>query len=300
LPNHARVSNVSYLVQAAPERAADASAGNGETICIQAQYALARHAQARLAQSNPAQSVPLYVDGIPGVPPAPAAEHGDGEAHLRMLMRELTHRSKNLLAVVQAMARQSARQGGSVAYFLDHFSARLQALSRSHDLLVQESWCGVSLRDLMRSQLAQYLACERVQVFLEGPDIRLKPEVAQSLGLALHELAANAAKYGALSRLRGRVAIAWRMTGDGLDLLWSESCGPKVKEPRRRGFGSVAIEHNLARVLGCKVELNFAAGGVQCRVFVPCGQFAPVRQMHEPAHEAVQKPALEPGVVLQR
>lgn len=229
----------------------------------------------------------LYVEGAP---PGQTPAVKESEAHLRMLMRELTHRSKNLLAVVQAIARQSARQG-NVAYFLEHFSARLQALSRSHDLLVQESWSGVSLHDLVRSQLAQYLAHERVQVSLEGPDTRLKPEVAQSLGLALHELAANATKYGALSRSRGRVGIAWRLTEDGLDLLWSESGGPKVKAPTRRGFGSVAIEHNLARVLGCKVELNFAAEGLQCRVFVPRGQFA-VRE--------ARAPMLEPGAALSR
>jgi PAS domain S-box-containing protein len=130
-----------------------------------------------------------------------------GEAHLRELMRELTHRSKNLLAVIQAMARQTARHSGTFDGFLDQFGARLQALSASHDLLVQESWYGASLSELINSQLSHYL--DGTQVVLDGPSILLKPEAAQSLGLAFHELATNAMKYGALSVPAGKVAIEW-------------------------------------------------------------------------------------------
>lgn len=204
------------------------------------------------------------------------SERKEGEAHLRLLMRELTHRSKNLLAVIQAMARQTARHAGSVDKFLERFSARVQALARSHDLLVQESWHGASLRDLVRSQLAYYLDREPDQVSIDGPDIRLKPEAAQSLGLALHELAANAAKHGALSRSRGRVAISWQHLSDdgGFELVWRETSGPKVSEPKRRGFGSMVIEHNLTRALDAKVSLDFAADGLTCRVSVPRNQLA--------------------------
>lgn len=201
-------------------------------------------------------------------------ERKEGEAHLRLLMRELTHRSKNLLAVIQAMARQTAKQGGTLANFLERFGARLQALSRSHDLLVQESWHGASVQDLVRSQLGLYLDREHPQVMLAGPDVHLRPEAAQSLGLALHELATNAAKYGALSRPGGRVAIEWRKVPDhgGLEILWRESNGPKVGEPRRRGFGSMVIEHNLARALDADVEMKFAPDGLICRVAVPAPQ----------------------------
>jgi PAS domain S-box-containing protein len=205
-------------------------------------------------------------------------ERKEGEAHLRLLMRELTHRSKNLLAVIQAMARQTARQGGTIANFLERFSARLQALSRSHDLLVQESWHGASLQDLVRSQLGHYLDRDRPQVSIVGPDIHLRPEAAQSLGLALHELATNAAKYGALSRPRGRVAVEWHLSpperGGGLEIIWKESKGPKVGEPRRRGFGSMVIEHNLARALDAEVNLDFPLEGLRCRVAVPPSQFS--------------------------
>src|SRR5690349_20668182 len=110
-------------------------------------------------------------------------ERKEGEAHLRLLLRELTHRSKNLLAVIQAMARQTARHAGSAESFLTQFGARLQALAASHDLLVRESWYGASLGELVRSQLGVYLDGSANQVLIEGPSIALKPEAAQNLGL---------------------------------------------------------------------------------------------------------------------
>jgi PAS domain S-box-containing protein len=204
-------------------------------------------------------------------------ERKEGEAHLRLLMRELTHRSKNLLAVIQAMARQTARHTGSIEQFLERFSARVQALARSHDLLVQESWHGASLKDLVRSQLVYYLDREPDQVSIDGPDVRLKPEAAQSLGLALHELAANAAKHGALSLAGGRVDVSWGPAANdngGVELIWRETKGPKVSEPKRRGFGSMVIEHNLTRALDAQVSLDFAAEGLTCRVSVPKNQLS--------------------------
>lgn len=199
-------------------------------------------------------------------------ERKEGEAHLRLLMRELTHRSKNLLAVIQAMARQTAKHTGSIQTFLERFSARVQALARSHDILVQESWHGASLKELVRSQLAYYLDREPEQISIAGPDVRLKPEAAQSLGLALHELASNAAKHGALSRSGGRVEISWQPLSDGIMLIWRESKGPQVNVPQRRGFGSMVIEHNLARALDAEVKLDFATEGVTCRVTMPKNQ----------------------------
>jgi PAS domain S-box-containing protein len=200
-------------------------------------------------------------------------ERKESEAHLRLLMRELTHRSKNLLAVIQAMARQTAKHAGNVERFLQRFSERLQALARSHDLLVQESWHGASLDDLVRSQLGHYLDRKNSQVSIEGKDVQLKPEAAQSLGLALHELATNAAKYGALSRVRGRVHIAWKRLpperGSAIELQWTETKGPKVSGPKRRGFGSMVIEHNLARAIEAEVSLTFDPDGLKCRMIVP-------------------------------
>jgi PAS domain S-box-containing protein len=201
-----------------------------------------------------------------------------GEAHLRELMRELTHRSKNLLAVIQAMARQTARHVGSTEAFLEQFSARLQALAASHDLLVQESWHGASLSELARSQLGHYLDRDGSQVSVQGPSLLLRPEAAQSLGLALHELATNAVKYGALSVPSGHVTIGWRILqpseGGGIEVLWSETGGPKVDAPNRRGFGTLVIERNLSRSLEAEVQLSFQPEGVLCRMIIPAANLA--------------------------
>ncbi len=206
-------------------------------------------------------------------------ERKEGEAHLRLLLRELTHRSKNLLAVIQAMARQTARHARSIESFLSQFGARLQALAASHDLLVRESWHGASLVELIQSQLSVYL--ERGQVSIEGPDVVLKPEAAQNLGLALHELVVNAAKFGAFSTSQGRVAITWKRRADGaddaLELDWQEQSGPKVKTRRKKGFGSMVIERNLALSLDAEVDMTFDPDGLRCHVAIPANQILATR-----------------------
>lgn|SRR5512139_333541 len=203
-------------------------------------------------------------------------ERKEGEAHLRLLLRELTHRSKNLLAVIQAMARQTARHAGSTDAFLAQFGSRLQALAASHDLLVRESWHGASLGELIRSQLSSYLDGAAKQVTIEGPDLALKPEAAQNLGLALHELAINAAKFGALSVPAGRVAITWvqreDMADNAVELDWREQLGPKVKVRRKKGFGSMVIERNLARALDAEVNMDFDPDGLHCHIVIPASQ----------------------------
>jgi PAS domain S-box-containing protein len=205
----------------------------------------------------------------------------EGEAQSRLLMRELTHRSKNLLAVIQAMARQTARGALTLDGFLDQFSARLQALATSHDLLIQESWYGASLYDLIRSQIGHYLDTRGSQVSLDGPPVRLRPEAAQNLGLALHELATNAAKYGALSVPGGRVLITWREVQSddhpGVEVKWQEIDGPPVDEPPRRGFGTLVIKRNLSRALDAEVDLLFRREGVCCVIVIPRSHLAAAR-----------------------
>ena len=208
-------------------------------------------------------------------------ERKEGEAHLRLLLRELTHRSKNLLAVIQAMARQTSRHARSIDGFLEQFSARLQALAASHDLLVRESWYGASLDELVHSQLAAFIEGGGGRIAIEGPPIALKPEAAQNLGLALHELAVNAAKFGALSIPGGCVSIVWQRNesgeSDGWMLDWRETQGPKVKGRRKKGFGSMVIERNLSRVLGADVMLNFGSQGVHCHILIPASQIVAPR-----------------------
>jgi len=203
-------------------------------------------------------------------------ERKDGEAHLRLLLRELSHRSKNLLAVIQAMARQTARHVGSIDGFLNQFNARLHALAASHDLLVRENWHGASLEELVRSQLAAYIARDSGQVALQGPEVALKPEPAQNLGFALHELAVNAAKFGALSVPDGRLSITWDRrqsdVGEAIELNWREQFGPKVKVRRKRGFGSMVIERNLVRALDAKVQMEFDPDGLRCHIVIPASQ----------------------------
>ncbi|HEY6023328.1 MAG TPA: HWE histidine kinase domain-containing protein [Pseudolabrys sp.] len=203
-------------------------------------------------------------------------ERKEGEAHLRLLLRELTHRSKNLLAVIQAMARQTARHTGSIDGFLTQFGARLQALAASHDLLVRESWYGASLSELVRSQLGGYLDGSSNQVSMEGPAIAIKPEAAQNLGLALHELTVNAGKFGALSVPGGRVSITWSRSesaaGDAVEFDWREQLGPKVKARRKKGFGSMVIERNLTRALDAEVNLEFDPNGLHCHIVIPASQ----------------------------
>ena len=200
----------------------------------------------------------------------------EGEAHLRLLLRELTHRSKNLLAVIQAMARQTARQAGSVDSFLNRFGARLQGMAASHDILVREGWYGASLNELVRSQLAAYVADES-HVSIDGPDLVLKPEAAQNLGLALHELAVNAGKHGALLVPEGRVSVRWQRQSDGdkelIAFNWQERNGPKVKMRRKQGFGSIVIERNLERALGAQVTMDFDVDGLRTHILIPTDHF---------------------------
>ena len=143
---------------------------------------------------------------------------------------------------------------------------------------MQESWHGASLSELVHSQLGHHLDRDGAQVSLEGPALLLKPEAAQSLGLALHELATNATKYGALSVPAGRVEIGWRLLppaeGEGVEIVWSESGGPKVAAPKRRGFGSLVIERNLARSLEADIGLDFAPEGLRCRMLIPATNLA--------------------------
>lgn len=206
------------------------------------------------------------------------------EGHLRLVMRELTHRSKNLLAVIQSMARQTARRAGSIDDFLDSFGDRLQAIATSHDLLVQEGWYGASLHDLTHRQLAKYIDGDADRVTLSGPAIHLKPAAAQSFGLALHELAMNAERFGALSIPQGRVEINWRRlqapsqnADDGVEIIWAEHGGPGVTRPTSKGFGSLVVEKNLSRALDADVALSFEPSGVRCRMLIPASHVLAAR-----------------------
>ncbi len=198
--------------------------------------------------------------------------HKQREDHVRFLMRELTHRSKNLLAVIQAMARQSLTGGITPEEFVRRFTNRLAGLAGSHDLLSSVDWRGASLMDLIRSQLKHYEELFGVRIVLDGTDVLLRPEAAQNIGIALHELSTNAAKYGALSNETGRVIVAWRITETSprmLHLSWTEKDGPPVAAPSRQGFGSVVMNRIAGTALGGKSAISFENEGVAWTLEVP-------------------------------
>ncbi len=202
------------------------------------------------------------------------SERKANEDQLRLLLRELTHRSKNLLAVIHAIARQTASRTRSVEDFLDRFSARLVAIGCSHDLLIADNWHGASLRMLVEQQLGEHADRFGEQIAIEGEDVMLKPEAVQNLGLALHELAANAQKYGSLSEPRGEVSIKWQFCEEAskLKLVWEERGGPEVSPPQRSGFGRAMIEHVVGQALEGDVDLSFPPKGVRCVIVIPSAQ----------------------------
>lgn len=163
------------------------------------------------------------------------------EEHMRFIMRELSHRTKNILAVVQVMARQTARTSADFADFEERFANRVDALTCSHNLLAKRAWEGVAIEDLVHAQLAPFLDKHQERLVASGPALLLKPQAAQNLGLALHELATNASKYGALSRPTGRISIGWNMIHNiaarrRFQMYWRETGGPEVKPPKRTGL----------------------------------------------------------------
>lgn len=200
------------------------------------------------------------------------------EAQTRFVMRELSHRTKNLLAVVQAMARQTARLSRDLDDFQARFAERVAALARSHDLLVAQEWHGAPLAELVASQLMPFVGRDRDRLSAAGPPILLRPEAAQSIGLALHELATNAAKHGALSTAAGRVVVAWCLvpaTDDRearFELTWQERGGPVVTPSGRRGFGLEVIERLVPSALGGEATFESEPSGVVWRLEAPAGE----------------------------
>jgi PAS domain S-box-containing protein len=194
-------------------------------------------------------------------------ERKEREEKEQLLMREINHRAKNMLSVVNAIAHQTATR--SPEDFIERFSERIQALSANQDLLIRNEWNGVEIKDLVSAQIAHFADLIGRRIALHGPKLRLNPASAQAIGLALHELATNAGKYGALSTDTGRVDIAWGVDGDTLSMKWTEREGPSVSMPTRRGFGTVVTEAMAERSMDGTVELDFAPSGLTWRLTCP-------------------------------
>jgi two-component sensor histidine kinase len=184
----------------------------------------------------------------------------------RLLVDELNHRVKNTLATVQAIAQQTLRGAATPERFAEAFEARLMALSQTHNALTDSHWTGAGLRQILWQELSPYGA-ERVT--MQGPDVQLSARLALALGMVFHELATNAAKYGALSD-GGRLAVTWAVdAADDLSLDWRETGGPPAAPPARKGFGSRLIERSITGELQGRIQLDYATTGLVCRFTVP-------------------------------
>ena len=199
------------------------------------------------------------------------------EDRQRLLLNELNHRVKNTLASVQSIARQSLQGARDVESFREAFEARLMALSQTHNLLTAQNWHGASLLDILAAELRPHGGGRRdggARFTVRGDeDVKLKPKAAVALGMAIHELATNALKYGALSSPSGHVALNVALQGARpaarLVIEWIESGGPEIALPTRRGFGTRLLERGLAGELAGKVRLDYHPTGLSCRMDLP-------------------------------
>jgi len=191
------------------------------------------------------------------------------EEHIELLLHEVNHRSKNLLALVQAVARQTA--ASCPGDFVSRFGERIRAMAAAQDLLVKNEWRGVNLADLVRSQLAHFQDLAGTRIEIGGPPLLLSASAAQTLGMAIHELATNAGKYGSLSNASGRAAIEWSLEPAGEDcesfvMSWTETGGPAASEPTRSGFGRIVICDVTSSSLDAKVDFELAPEGLRWRL----------------------------------
>ncbi|MGA0603606.1 sensor histidine kinase [Caulobacter sp. KR2-114] len=217
----------------------------------------------------------VVADGQPGVLVAAVdiTEQKRQQAHMQVVMRELAHRAKNLLSLVDGIARQSARADGLPVALVDGFSARLASLGDAYDLVISDDWKGAGLTPLIEGQLAFIASEARARLRIHGPSVTVSPEAAQYLALALHELATNATKYGALNTPDGRIAVVWRLalgeTGDVVTLEWRETGLSEPPKPARSGFGRSLLDRIVPRALGGEGGLDFGDYGVVWRVVFP-------------------------------
>jgi PAS domain S-box-containing protein len=215
--------------------------------------------------------------------PLPEGRHGvvcyfrDISAQVRarqqreLLINELNHRVKNTLATVQSVAAQTLKGSTVPATVKGALESRLLSMAGAHDVLTQQNWEGADLRNIVEKALSPFMAPRR-EFDVDGPDIRLLPKSALAVAMAVHELATNAAKYGALSNGSGRISVHWTIAehdAPHLQIVWTETGGPKVAAPRSKGFGSRLIERGLAGQLGGEALIDYQEAGVICRIMAP-------------------------------
>jgi len=196
----------------------------------------------------------------------------EGEEHQRALVEELDHRVRNMLTMVAAMAQEARASSRPADEFIEALTARIQAMTAGYNLVSRQKWGDVSLQDVLATALETYRRKGEDRVTLEGPPILVRPTAALALGLATHELAANAVKHGALSNNSGHASVQWQLDGGDrrkLVVRWREAGGPAVKKPGRRGFGTELIEREVRTVLRGTVDFDYASEGLRVVLSIP-------------------------------
>jgi PAS domain S-box-containing protein len=217
------------------------------------------------------------------------------EEQTHLLMREISHRAKNMLSIVQAIARQTAAR--EPEDFIERFTERIQALAANQDLLVRNEWQGVDVQDLVRAQLAHFADLLGSRIAAHGPKVRLNAVAAQAIGLAFHELATNAGKHGALSADAGCVDVGWRVDGGIFAISWTESKGPLVSPPKRRGFGSTVVDSMVRQTVNGEVQHDYIPSGVVWNLTCPAANALErntLPKKPEPSRRPAPAPARNP------
>jgi PAS domain S-box-containing protein len=197
-------------------------------------------------------------------------ERKRAEQRQNLLSREVDHRGKNALALVQSIVRLT--RADTIQDYSKAVEGRIAALARVHTILSLSSWEGAELSGLIDEELAPFITKDARRVAAAGPKIRLAPSTAQTLALALHELATNAAKYGALSSLHGRITLTWKLAHDSLELEWKEDAGPQVEIPASRGFGTRSVIASIETQLGGRATFDWRPEGLCCQLSVPLNE----------------------------
>jgi two-component sensor histidine kinase/CheY-like chemotaxis protein len=197
-------------------------------------------------------------------------ERKDAEERQALLAREVDHRAKNAMAIVQSIVRLTKANG--IEDYAAVIEGRIKALSRAHAILSDSRWQGADLTKLVDDELAPYRSGHVDRIRVAGPNVLLDPTTAQTLALALHELATNAAKYGALSQALGKLELKWEIQPDAILLNWREIGGPATQAPRKTGFGTRIITSSVERQLGGKTTFDWRPEGLSCALLVPRSQ----------------------------
>ena len=207
------------------------------------------------------------------------------------MIAELNHRVRNILSLVRGLVTQSKNSATSLEDFASVLGGRIQALARAHDQITSLSWAPVALRSLGESEAGAYLGSRAGRVHMGGPDVALDPKAFATLALVVHEMMTNSAKYGALADSAGQVEVAWRLDQGGrLIIEWTESGGPPVKPPSRRGLGTTLIERSIPFDLNGDAELRFDLLGVRARFVVPANYVQPMRPVAKSVRADEGKP----------